>query len=82
MEPLKRLLLENELWLMQRILHYSKLHGYVKYTSTLLEAWRISIASLSATLAASIGRYAGAPEFGPDDDYSRDSIAAFGVEEE
>jgi signal transduction histidine kinase len=81
MEPLKHTLLENELWLMQRILHYSKVHGYVKYTSTLLEAWRISIASLSATLVVAIDRSATAPEFGPDDDYARDAIAAFGVEE-
>ncbi|MBW7882083.1 MAG: GAF domain-containing protein [Caldilineaceae bacterium] len=81
MDPLKELILESELWLMRRILHYAKSHAYLKYTSTLLEAWRISIASLSATLVEAIERGRAAPEFGPDDDYSQDPIAAFGIEE-
>ena len=53
--PLIELLKTRELWLMQRILHYAKAHGYVKYTSTLLEAWRISISSLSSTLIQRAG---------------------------
>jgi signal transduction histidine kinase len=80
MQPLRHLLLDSERWLMQRILFYAKRQDYVKYTSTLLEAWRISIESLTATLVAAID--SSAPlEFCPDEDYRQDVIAAFGVEE-
>ena len=81
MEALKELLLDNELWLMQRVLHYAKTHNYVKYTSTLLEAWRISVESLSLALVVALERHAHIPELDPDDDYSQEPIAAFGVEE-
>lgn len=81
MEALKALLLDNERWLMQRVLHYAKTHNYVKYTSTLLEAWRISVESLSLALVTALERDARVPELAPDDDYSQDPIAAFGVEE-
>lgn len=81
MEALKSLLLSNERWLMQRVLHYAKAHNYVKYTSTLLEAWRISVESLSLALVTALERDERVPELDPDDDYSQDPIAAFGVEE-
>ncbi|MCE7987649.1 MAG: PAS domain-containing protein [Caldilinea sp. CFX5] len=81
MEALKDLLLTNERWLMQRVLHYAKVHNYVKYTSTLLEAWRISVESLSLALVTALARDERIPELDPDDAYSQDPIAAFGVEE-
>lgn len=81
MEALKDLLLSNELWLMQRVLYYAKTHNYVKYTSTLLEAWRISVESLSLALVTALERDERVPELEPDDDYSQDPIATFGVEE-
>lgn len=37
MEELRRLMIDNEDWLMQRILHYAKEQDYVRYTSTLAE---------------------------------------------
>jgi two-component sensor histidine kinase/PAS domain-containing protein len=81
METLTQLILSSERWLMQRILYYAKEHGYVKYTSTLVEAWRISIARLSETIVAAIERDPHPPEMGPDEDFSRHPIAAFGLEE-
>lgn len=81
MEPLSQLILSSERWLMVRILHYAKKHGYVKYTSTLVEAWRLSIARLSETIVAAIERDPHPPEMGPDEDFSRHPIAAFGLEE-
>lgn len=81
MNTLVDLILANERWLMYRILHYAKQQGYVKYTSTLVEAWRISIARLSETIVTAIQRDPRPPEMSPDDDFSRHPIAAFGVEE-
>lgn len=36
--------------LMENILFYAKERGYAKYTSTLKEAWRLSIVGLSASI--------------------------------
>lgn len=78
MEELQILLKNNEEWLMQRILDYSHRQGYVKYTSTLKEAWRISIQGLSDTVTGAIesGRDV---ELTPDEDYSGDPAASFGI---
>lgn len=79
MKPLITLIAGSEEWLMRQVLHYAKAHNYVKYTSTLLEAWRLSIAGLSQSLIAALQSCKEAPELGPDDDYLNDPIAAFGV---
>ena len=76
-----KLVSENEDWLVKRILHYAKLQGYARYTSTLEEAWRLSIAGLSESLAAALGRKPSELELGPDDDFTQDAIAAFGMVE-
>lgn len=79
MEALKQLILGNEPWLMSRLLNYAKERDYVKYTSTLLEAWRISVAGLSQMLVDAVDSYEEAPELGPDDAYTEDPIASFGI---
>jgi signal transduction histidine kinase/ActR/RegA family two-component response regulator len=79
MEPLADLVATHEQWLMARILEYAKLLGYTRYTSTLVKAWQISISGLSASLLAALRSQEGVPELGPDEDYTRDPIAAFGV---
>ncbi|MFA5903897.1 MAG: hypothetical protein WC836_08155 [Desulfobacula sp.] len=48
-EILKNLLEIHEDWLMEQILMYAKKQGYTAYTSTLKEAWRLSVSGLSAT---------------------------------
>lgn len=72
-------ILENEEWIMERLLKYANQTNYTKYTSTLLEAWRLSINMLSKTLAEAITARPEIPELGPDEDYTRDPIAAFGI---
>ena len=79
MEALAQLVATHEDWLMNRVLVYAKQRDYVRYTSTLAEAWRISIAGLSESLLGALRVYDGPPELGPDDDYSQDPIASFGV---
>ena len=55
-DELSRLISKNENWLMRRILEYAKRFHYSQYTSTLEEAWRISIQGLSQELLAALER--------------------------
>ncbi|HOI76954.1 MAG TPA: hypothetical protein PLI06_05000, partial [Methanofastidiosum sp.] len=64
---------------MQRILDYAKANDYTKYTSTLVEAWRLSISGLSESFIEGLKKYNGIPDLSPDEDYSKDTIAAFGI---
>jgi PAS domain-containing protein len=70
---------ECEDWLVQRLLHYATEWGYTRYTSTLVEAWRASVAGLSKALLDSLG--SGLTEPTPDERYSLHPAAAFGVHE-
>jgi signal transduction histidine kinase/ActR/RegA family two-component response regulator len=79
MNELAELVLSHENWLMQRVLQYAKEHEYTKYTSTLAEAWRTSIAGLSEALVQGLEFHGGPPQFGPDEDFTKDPIASFGI---
>ena len=78
---LKDRVLSNEEWLMNRVLRYALERGYTKYTSTLAEAWRMSIAGLSAAIVAALEKDDAVPELGPDDEFVTHPMAAFGVME-
>lgn len=69
----------NEDWLMERILEYAKKRDYTKYTSTLKEAWRLSISGLSQSLVELIQARGDAIELGPDEDYTSDPATQFGI---
>jgi signal transduction histidine kinase len=63
-----------------RILHgYTVGRGYAKYTSTLEEAWRMSVSVLSSLLAQCCANWDEPPELGPDMDYPQDPLAQFGI---
>lgn len=79
MEKLKGIILDSEEILVEKILNYAKERNYVKYTSTLKEAWRISIAGLSKALIKVIEKSNSIPEMGPDDDFSKSEVAEFGI---
>ncbi|MBN2081734.1 hypothetical protein JW859_05930 [bacterium] len=81
MNPLITLVSDSEDWLMERILAYAKRQKYTQYTSTLAEAWRASIAGLSASLIESIRQSHKPQEFQPQEDFSNNPSAAFGVKE-
>jgi len=66
---------------MARILNYAAQNGYVAYTSTLAEAWRLSIHGLSASLLDALSRIDTGLELHPDEDYTHDSITLFGIQE-
>jgi PAS domain-containing protein len=78
-EKLVLLVEAQEEWLMGRILEYSKLHGYVKYTSTLKEAWRQSIAGLNKALSLAYEAGEGISELGAQETYLGDPITDFAV---
>jgi hypothetical protein len=76
------LLVNNEDWLMATILEYAKKHEYSKYTSTLHEAWRMSIHGLTESIVLAIKTYGiNPPELHPDDNYLDDPVSAFGIME-
>lgn len=78
MDRLKRLILDHEDWLIDRVVRYAHEQDYARYTSTLREAWRASIVGLSQPLVAALNeipasdRPTGAPIR---------AAVAFGVEE-
>jgi signal transduction histidine kinase/PAS domain-containing protein len=77
--PLRALVAEQESWLVRRVLAYARERGYTRYTSTLEEAWRASIAGLSAPLMDLLDRDGSPPELSPDDGSASDPLSAFGV---
>jgi PAS domain S-box-containing protein len=70
---------DNQTFLVKRILKYSKLYGYAKYTSTLEEAWIASIDGLSLALITAILSYNQSMEIYVDQDFKTSTITSFGV---
>lgn len=74
-------IIDHEDWLMERILGYAIKRGYSQYTSTLKEAWRLSISGLSQSLVEAIQSRAEGLELCPVEDYTKDPAARFGIDE-
>ncbi len=73
---------DNEQWLMERILMYARQRGYTEYTSTLLEAWRVSIAGMSNAIVKVYEEQGDEfLEFGPEDKLGDSPFAEFGIKE-
>lgn len=79
MTKLVELLAMSEDRLIAIVLAYALKMGYTKYTSTLEEAWRLSIRVLSQTLIDACRNKDEPPDFGPEEDYTKDPIAEFGI---
>lgn len=80
-ERLARFLESREDWLMGQVLSYAQKQGYTKYTSTLKEAWRLSISGLTKNFKIALMERNGSLELSPNEDYSKDSAAQFGIKE-
>ncbi len=76
---LKKYILDHEDWLMEKILNYAKQQGYTEYTSTLREAWRLSISGLSKSLIATLNAKGLDLELGPHEKYISDPASQFGI---
>ena len=75
-----RIISENETWLMERVLAYAKDRGYTPYTSTLLEAWRVSVKGLSDAIIQAVDFYGDTIlEISPDEDIGHDPVTEFAV---
>lgn len=79
MHPLEKHIKSSEDWLIRRILDYARRFEFTKYTSTLEEAWRISIVGLSETIIKALEKGDSPLELHPDENYSQDPVAAFGI---
>ena len=79
MAKLKDIIISSEDILMEKILDYAKKFNYVKYTSTLIEAWRLSISGLSRALISAIDDSDNIPEMNPDENYTKNKFAQFGI---
>lgn len=71
----------HEDWLIERILDYAIKRGYAKYTSTLKEPWRLSVSGLSKSLIEAISIKGDDLELSPDENYTSDPAAQFGIAE-
>jgi signal transduction histidine kinase len=72
-------LLESEERLMNTVLDYAVRHNFSKYTSTLKEAWRISISGLNKSIINALENHNLLLELGPDQDFRSDPIASFAI---
>ncbi len=79
MDEFIQLIEKSQSFLMKRILHYAKLHNYTMYTSTLEDAWALSIRGLTSALVAAIHHDEKVPEIEVDHDFKNNAISAFGV---
>ena len=80
-ELLRRCLLGSEERMMDVLMVYTIDRGYSAYTSTLREAWRVSIQGLTESMIAALDAFGGIPELGPEEDYTAGPVAAFATKE-
>lgn len=81
MQNFAKVIAASEDWLMERVLSYAQARGYTKYTTTLKEAWRLSINGLSEALLRALTCTPEAMELGAEDTYGDDPASAFAVAE-
>ncbi|WP_316367073.1 sensor histidine kinase [Candidatus Thiodiazotropha sp. CDECU1] len=73
------LLQSSEDRLIELIIYYTNQEGYTSYTSTLKEAWKLSIEGLSKAIIEVVERSDMVPELSPEEDYAKDPATQFGV---
>ena len=72
---------QHEDWILRRVIDYAKVHEYTRYTSTLIEAWRISIHSLSEAMAEVLTTQEEVPSPSLDDTFNETIIDQFSITE-
>ncbi len=81
MQEFARIVAASEDWLCERVLSYALARGYTRYTSTLKEAWRLSVSGLSEALLRALPGSLAGMELGPEDTYADDPASAFALTE-
>lgn len=81
MQTLINLISSHEDWLLRRVVDYAKIHEYTRYTSTLIEAWRISIQSLNVAMFSAIETNDPIEEISLETQFNETAIDEFSIEE-
>ncbi|WP_147819943.1 PAS domain S-box protein [Salidesulfovibrio onnuriiensis] len=82
LNQLHTLLTNHEEWLMERILAYAKKQGYTRYTSTLVEPWRMSVSGLTKAIGKGLENSESLRAgLTPDDCYKDDPVSEFAIME-
>jgi len=81
MKRLMDLVSQNEDWLLRRVVEYAKIHEYTRYTSTLIDAWRISINSLNSAIAKAIESNDPIGHISLDTKFTETAIDQFSIQE-
>ncbi len=78
---LHQIIASAEDWLLDHVLAYALRQGYTRYSSTLREAWRLSVHGLSSSVLSALEEGSGDVELTPDEDFTTDPLAQFGIVE-
>ncbi len=81
MKTLEALIVDNEDWLVDRVVHYAVVQGFSENTSTLREAWRSSICGLSGPILEAIAAADTLTNSDVGFGEAREKIVGFGVEQ-
>ena len=81
MGSLSDLLRSNDELLTRKVIAYARDHGYVRYSSTLIEAWRISIVALNQAMLSVLDKKQAIALPDIDDDYQNSEIDCYSAEE-
>ena len=81
MDSLSDLLRSNDELLTRKVIAYARDHGYVRYSSTLIEAWRISIVALNQAMLSVLDKKQAIALPDIDDDYQNSEIDCYSAEE-
>jgi len=76
-ERLVHLIENNEDWLLDTIVDYAREFGYLQYTATLKEAWRLAVVGLSAALSEGLKKLFPDYALKAGENYTHDSISSF-----
>jgi signal transduction histidine kinase len=80
-DKLINLLRSKENWILKRLIEYAREKNFTRYTSTLEEAWRISIEGLMSQLIDLLHDHPEVPEIKPDMDFANNPAISFGTKE-
>ncbi len=81
MKRLIHLISQNEDRLLRRVVEYAKIHEYTRYTSTLIDAWQISVKSLNNAIITAIESDEPIRHIDLDTQFNETTIDQFSIQE-
>lgn len=80
-DALRSLFESGEAWIVKRVLRYARDLGYSRYTSTLEEAWRVSVQGLTSSMLMMLEQCGFELDIECEEDLSKDAAVLFGIRE-